>query len=154
MSARSVVPTILEKLEPHLEALELAWSAPPDEDRRPTLPLTADGKVNVRQLVRDLGLRGTLEQHFYRKPEIAGPVNALAKAQGVKPIGSRLLDDIADAGVRKRLGRAAETISDLRRSLAEREALIVSLRAEIARLNARLALIEETGLIFRSQVAP
>jgi hypothetical protein len=153
MSTRSVVPSILEKLEPHLEALELAWSAQLEQDRCPTLPLTADGKVNVRQLVRDLGLRETLEQHFYRKPEIAGPVNALAKVQGVKPIGSRMLEDIADAGVRKLLARDAKTIYDLRRSLAEREALIVSLRAEVARLKARLALVEETGLSFRIPAA-
>jgi hypothetical protein len=121
MNPRSVVPSILEKLEPHLERLELVWSAQPQDDRAPTLPLTPEGKVNVRQLVRDLGLRETLEQHFFRKPELAGPVNALAKVQGVKPIGSRLLDDVADAGVRKRLGRDADTISELRKALAERE---------------------------------
>lgn len=150
MNTRSVVPSILGKLEPHLERLELAWSAQPASDRAPTLPLTSEGKVNVRQLVRDLGLRETLEQHFFRKPELAGPVNALARVQGVKLIGSRLLDDAADAGVRKWLGRDADTISDLRRALAEREALVVSLREENARLKARLNLVEETGLVFRT----
>jgi hypothetical protein len=150
VNPRSVVPSILEKLEPHLERLELAWSSQASDDRAPTLPLTPEGKVNVRQLVRDLGLRETLEQHFFRKPELAGPVNALAKVQGVKPIGSRLLDDIADAGLRKRIGRDAETISDLRQALAEREALVTSLREENARLKARLNLVEETGLLFRT----
>jgi hypothetical protein len=150
MTPRSVVPSILEKLEPHLERLELAWSSQPEHDRAPTLPLTLEGKVNVRQLVRDLGLRESLEQHFFRKPELAGPVNALAKVQGVKPIGSRLLDDVADAGVRKRLGRDADTISELRKALAEREALVVSLREENSRLKARLELVEETGLMFRA----
>lgn len=150
MNPRSVVPLILEKLEPHLERLELAWSAQPKADRAPTLPLTSEGKVNVRQLVRDLGLRETLEQHFFRKPELAGPVNALAKVQGVKPIGSRLLEDVTDAGVRKRLGRDADTISELRKALAEREALVGSLRDENARLRARLGLVEETGLVFRT----
>jgi hypothetical protein len=147
---RSIVPNILSVLEPHLERLETAWSEQPRNDRQPTLPLTTEGKVNVRQLVRDLGLRETLEQHFFRKPELAGPVNALARVQGVKPIGSRLLDDIADAGVRKRLGRDADTISDLRRALAERESLVTSLREENARLKARLDLVEETGLVFRT----
>lgn len=146
---KSVVPEILAVLEPHLEALEDAWSRQPVDDRVPTLPLIGD-KVNVRELVRNLGLRETLEQHFYRKPELAGPVNALASVQGVKPIGSTALSDIADAGVRRRLGRNAETISDLRRSLAEREATIIALREENARLNARLDLVEETGLTFRT----
>jgi hypothetical protein len=147
---RSVVPDILRVLESHLEKLDAAWSAQPEDDREPTLPLTGDGKVNVRGLVRQLGLRETLEQHFYRKPELAGPVNALARVQGIKPIGSRMLDDIADAGVRRRLGRDAETIADLRRSLAEREAANVALREENARLRARLDLVEETGMIFRA----
>jgi hypothetical protein len=150
MSPALVAPDILRVLDPHLEKLEAAWLAQPDSDRQATLPVTGDGKVNVRQLVRDLGLRETLEQHFYRKPELAGPVNALARIQGVKPIGSRMLDDVADAGVRRRLGRDSETISDLRRALAERESLIVALRDENARLKARMSLVEETGLVFRT----
>ncbi len=36
MNPRSVVPSILEKLEPHLEQIELTWSAQPEDDRRPT----------------------------------------------------------------------------------------------------------------------
>ena len=149
MNPRAGVPSILEKLEPHLEQIELTWSAQPEDDRRPTLPLTPEGKVNVRQLVRDLGLRETLEQHFFRKPELAGPVNALARVQGVKPIGSRLLDDVADEGVRRRMGRNADEISDLRKALAEREALVEALRAENGRLKARLGLLEETGSMMR-----
>jgi hypothetical protein len=150
MRPASVAQEILAVLEPHLERLDIAWSAQPEGGREPTLPLTGDGKVNVRQLVRDLKLRETLEQHFYKKPDLAGPVNALARIQGVKPIGSRMLDDVADAGVRRRLGRDSETISDLRRSLAEREAAIVALREDNARLKARLGLVEETGLVFRT----
>ncbi len=103
----------------------------------------------MRQLVRDLGLRETLEQHFFRKPELAGPVNALARVQGVKPIGSRLLDDVADEGVRRRMGRNADEIIDLRKALAEREALVEALRAENGRLKARLGLLEETGSMMR-----
>jgi hypothetical protein len=83
------------------------------------------------------------------KPELAGPVNAIAAAQGVEPIGSTSRND-GDAGVRKRLGRDARTISDLRRSLAEREAAVVALREENARLRARLDLAEETGLVIRT----
>lgn len=149
MSPRSVVPNILERLEPYLERLELAWSAQAENSRRPTLPLTPDGKVNVRQLVRDLGLRETLEQHFFRKPELAGPVNALARVQGVKLIGSRMLDDVADEGVRRMLVRSSQELANLRKALAEREALIQSLRSELGRLKAGLGMLEETGMPLR-----
>lgn len=149
MNPRSVIPTILARLEPHLEALEIAWSAQAKDRREPTLPSTPEGKINVRQLVRDIGLRETQEQHFFRKPELAGPVNALARVQGLKPIGSRMLDDVVDEGVRRRLKRSSDEGADLRKALAEREALVESLRAENARLRARLELVEETGLIMR-----
>lgn len=150
MSPPPITPDLLAVLEPHLERLDAAWSAQPGDDRVPTLPLTNDGKVNVRQLMRDLGLRESQDQHFYKKPELAGPVNALAVVQGVKPIGSRMLDAVADAGVRRRLGRDADTISDLRRALAERESLVVGLREENARLKAGMTMMEETGLTFRT----
>jgi hypothetical protein len=144
---RSVVTDILSALEPHLERLQSSWAAQPEDGRVPTLPLWR-GKVCVRQIVRDLGLGESDEQFFYDKPELAGPVNAIAAAQGVEPIGSTSRDG-GDAGVRKRLGRDARTISDLRRSLAEREAAVVALREENARLRARLDLVEETGLVVR-----
>jgi hypothetical protein len=145
---RAVVFEILEVLEPHLERLQSAWAAQPEGDRAPTLPLWR-GKVCVRQIVRDLKLGESDEQFFYDKPELAGLVNAIAAAQGVEPIGSTSRND-GDAGVRKRLGRDARAISDLRRSLAEREAAVVALREENARLKARLDLIEETGLVVRT----
>jgi hypothetical protein len=149
MSARSVVPSILKALDPYLEKVDREWSLQPEDDRHPTLPVTVDGKVNVRQLVRNLGLSETLEQHFYRKPDLAGPVNALARVQGVKPIGSRALDDAVDAGVSRRMKRQSDEISDLRKMLAEREAMVEAQRAEIASLRARLGLLEETGMIVR-----
>jgi hypothetical protein len=149
MSARSVVPSILKALDPYLEKVDREWSLQPEDDRQPTLPVTVDGKVNVRQLVRNLGLSETLEQHFYRKPDLAGPVNALARVQGVKPIGSRALDDAVDAGVSRRMKRQSDEISDLRKMLAEREAMVEAQRAEISSLRSRLGLLEETGMIVR-----
>uniref|UniRef100_Q07NR9 Uncharacterized protein n=1 Tax=Rhodopseudomonas palustris (strain BisA53) TaxID=316055 RepID=Q07NR9_RHOP5 len=145
----SIVPTILDKLDPYLDKLAAAWAHQPEHNRLPTLPTTSDGKVNVRALVRELGLKETDEQHFYRKTELSGPVNAIAAEQGLRGIGSRLREDELFAGVRVIVGRKAAEMSDLRRTLSEREALISSLRAENAALRAKLALIEATGMLFR-----
>lgn len=145
----SKVSAILERLDPHLERLASAWAHQPEHDRSPTLPVTPDGKVNVRALVRNLGLKETDEQHFYRKPELSGPVNVLAAEQGLKGIGSRLQEDESFAGVRVIVGRNAAEMSDMRRIISEREAVIGSLRAENAALKARLALIEDSGMTFR-----
>lgn len=149
----SKLSVILEKLDPHLEKLAAKWALQADQDRVPTLPTTPDGKVNVRALVRELGLKETDEQHFYRKTELSAPVNVLAAEQGLKGIGSRYQEDEAFAGVRVIVGRNAAEMSELRRTLSEREALIGSLRAENAALKARLALIEATGMPFRDPEA-
>jgi hypothetical protein len=148
----SILPAILEKLDPYLERLAAKWALQPEHDRIPTLPMTSD-RVNLRALVRELGLKEADGQHFYRKAELSGPVNALAAEQGLKGIGSRLQEDETFAGVRVIVGRNAAEMSDLRRTLSEREALIGSLRAENAALKAKLALIEATGMAFRDPEA-
>ncbi|MFC6738608.1 hypothetical protein [Methylobacterium tardum] len=54
MAQPSIIPVILSALEPYLDAIEAEWQATPAAQRVPTLPHLPDGKVNVRQLVRDL----------------------------------------------------------------------------------------------------
>jgi hypothetical protein len=138
-------------LEPFLEQLDQAWEAQPEGLRQPSLPVTVDGKVNVRAIAKAIGLRQSQEQHFFRKPELASLVNALALVQGVKPIGSRLLADQHDKTVADRLARTATEKNDLARVLAEKEAEIESLQEENVMLRSRLAQIESTGTAIRTE---
>lgn len=147
---KNITPEILAKLEPYLEQLDASWEAQPDGLRQPTLPVTVDGKVNVRGIAKAIGLRQSQEQHFFRKPELAAPINSLAQVQGVKPIGSRVLADQHDKAVADRLARTAMEKNDLARALAEKEAEIESLREENTMLYARLAQIESTGTAIRT----
>jgi hypothetical protein len=105
--------------------------------------------VNASAIVRALGLDQHDVQHFHRKEELRNPVNVIASVQGVPGIKSHFQQDEAYAGARIMIGRNAKEISDLRRNLSEREAVISSLRAENARLKARLDLFERTGVLFR-----
>jgi len=148
---KNITPEILAKLEPFLEQLDVSWESQPEGLRQPTLPTTPDGKVNVRALVRAIGLRQSQEQHFFRKPELASLVNALAHVQGIKPIGSRLLSDQQDQAATDRLARTATEKNDIARALAEKEAEIEHLRQENAMLHARLAQIESTGTAIRTE---
>lgn len=150
MPRKSIIPEILAVLEPYLERIDAAWEAQAEDRRRPTLPVTPDGKVNVRQLVRDLGLRETQEQHFFKHPELASLVNALALVQGVKPIGSRALEAATDKVVADRLRRVQTQSSDLARILAEKEAVIERQRREILSLREQLRLLEESGMVLRT----
>jgi len=148
---KNITPEILAKLEPYLESLDASWESQPEGLRQPTLPVTVDGKVNVRDITKAIGLRQSQEQHFFRKPELASPINALAQVQGVKPIGSRLLADQHDKAAADRLARTATEKNDLARALAEKEAEIESLREENAMLFSRLAQIESTGTAIRTE---
>lgn len=148
---KNITPEILAKLEPYLEQLDQSWEAQPAGLRQPTLPITPDRKVNVRGIAKAIGLRQSQEQHFFRKPELAAPINSLAQIQGVKPIGSRVLADQHDKVAAGRLARTITEKNDLARALAEKEAEIESLREENSMLLLRLAQIESYGVTIRTE---
>ncbi|KAA0680338.1 hypothetical protein [Roseomonas genomospecies 6] len=151
MAMKSILPEILQKLEPWLEEADAKWHAAPEGQRFPTLPITPDRKVNVRELVRLIGLKQSQEQHFFKKPELAAAVNAIADIQGVGSIGSRALEDAEDDAVRKRIRMLNNTNSDMAKTLAEQEAIIAEQRRIIDQLRAQLGLLEETGMTMRTE---
>lgn len=148
---RSVVPQLLQKLEPYLEERAAAW----EEGGRfaPSLPTTSEGKVNVRGLVKALGLPVHQEQHFFKHPELRVLVNAVAEEQGLRPIGSRNEQDDVDAAVGARIKREAKRTSDLGKLVAEQAATIEWQRRQILSLREQLRIVEETGQIVRFDVS-
>lgn len=148
--SKSVVPEILSRLETYLELIDKQYEAQQQDSRVPTLPFTVDGKVNVRQITQALGLRESQEQHFFKKPELASVVNAIARIQGLKPIGSRMLDDAADDVVTARLVRVSSDKNELARTLAAKEAEIEALKSEVRSLKARIDFFETTGLMIHT----
>jgi hypothetical protein len=173
MAQPSIVPVILTFLEPYLDEIEAAWQASPAARRAPTLPHLPDGKVNVRQLVRSLIerdqadslkvgratlLRESHEQHFFNKRDLAGPVNIVAKVQGLKPIGSRALQDAEDGAVRQRLaeGRAeakrqSEGHLEARVFVADLVRRNAELETENTNLRNRLLHVQRTGALVRTE---
>jgi hypothetical protein len=150
MGRPSIVPELLAKLEPWLDTLMAQWEAQPAGRRMPNLPMTDDGKVNVRAVALALGLRVSQEQHFYNHLELRNAVNAVAEAQGLKPIGSRTSTDTEDIAVAAQFSRIKSERSDLQHTLAEREALIERLRREIDSYREQQRLLEETGMLMRT----
>lgn len=152
MAQPSIIPVILGALEPYLEEAQREF-----HDRGgllPTLPVTGEGKVNVRQIVRELMKRDpsiieSHEQHFYRKREIYTLVDSVAEDQGIGQIGSRVPGEEHDAA-RRRIGKLSGELSQLRQALAELAASNETLRRKLASVEESLALVEETGMIFRS----
>ena len=156
MARLSVLPRLMCLLEAYLDHKASLWSIQPDEDRTPTLPATTDGKVNVRRLVEEMGLNATAEQHFYNKPELTRAVNLIASVQGLKGIGSRVLQDADDEAARARITQLAaraktdkEGHAAARVHLTQALARVRELEGENARLKARLEHVRATGMLVR-----
>ena len=145
----TAVREILSVLEPYLEARMSEYRSRP-EPRDPTLPSKPGGKINVRDVVRQIGLKVNQEQHFYRHAELTNVLNAAAQTQGLGTVGSRAEQNADDDVVVRSLARARKDAADLARNLAEREALIQRLRERIGSLEEELRLRDETGMVVRS----
>jgi hypothetical protein len=156
MGRPDTLPHLMVLLEEYLDRRVALWSAQPEMSRSPTLPSTSDGKVNVRQLVKDIGLSGSAEQHFYNKAQLTRAVNLIASEQGLKGIGSRVLQDADDWAARVRIAQlAARSKADgeghaaARVQLARMAARIQQLEGEVCLLRARLDHVRATGMMVR-----
>jgi hypothetical protein len=59
MAKPKLVDVIMSALQPFLDELSDQWDLQPETQRRPTLPQTIDGKVNVTEIVRLLQRRNS-----------------------------------------------------------------------------------------------
>lgn len=107
------------------------------------LPATAEGKVNVQALMERMGLRESDRQWFYKVEDLAGPINALALAQGLKPIKSRVQQQVDDDAAVAAISRVQ---TDSKR-LAE---ALVEVTRERDQLRAQLQMLREGGWVIRT----
>jgi hypothetical protein len=155
MPRPSVMPEIKKRLEDYLEGVQAAYEAQPEMDREPTLPRTGDWKANVQAIGRGIGLSEGQFKYLHERAELAGLVNAVATAQGLRPIGARndVEQDPAPSGrllQAQKAAKAAEqaavesqaTVQNLIDQLREAQETIANQAATIMRLQARLELIE------------
>jgi hypothetical protein len=148
--SRSILPDLLHDLERYLDGQATAWIGQPEEARSPTLPSTSDGKVNVRAITLALRRPQSQEQHLFKRPELRSAINAVAVEQGLKPIGSRVPDDVEKA-VADRIRSAERRSSDMSKLVAEQAAVIEKQRRLIESLRAQLGIFEETGQVLRTK---
>lgn len=148
MARQSVVPDILRVLEPYLDKKDKEWWNQVG-DRHPTLPTTSDCKVNVRQLVEDIGLKPSYVQHFFNKKELADPVNALASVQNVATIGSRAISKSDEDVVIGEMAKMKNASKGEHEAFLEAIAENAKLRQENEQFRAMLSFIQETGGVLR-----
>lgn len=100
MSRPSVIPEIMARLESYLNEKEIAYQQQIMDSRKATLPTTPDGKVNVRALAEEIGLKTTQEKYLYERAELTELVNMTAINQGLLPIGARVRREMGSANIR------------------------------------------------------
>lgn len=156
MARPSVIPGIKARLEKWLDQCEAAYLTQPETFRQPTLPMTPDGKVNVRAVAEAIQLKPTQEKYLYEREELTQLINCIAEGQGVLTIGSRVNQTDADKAVKQRLILQSKTVQGTTLAAVEaisaREELLERIRglseelaaskAEAERLRARLQAIE------------
>ena len=160
MARPSIIPTVKAALEDYLERMQAIYIAVPEAQRAPTLPATPDGKVNVRALAQAIDLKQTQEKYLYERQELTSLINLVAEGQGLMPIGSRLLVDVADKALKDRMVRTAQSAKASAQAAVEAQSATAelleklrdvvleneSLKAQNMRLKAQLDMIH-SGMI-------
>lgn len=156
MARPSVMPGIKARLELWLDEREAAYLAQPDATRQPTLPVTPDGKVNVRALAQAIDLKPTQEKYLYEREELTSLINCIAEGQGVLTIGARVNPTEADKQIRQKIIRHAKNAQEATQAATEAAAAqqellgririlsadLEAAKAEILRLRTRLQAVE------------
>jgi hypothetical protein len=156
MPRPSVIPGIKARLEEWLDQREAAYLTQPEAQRQPTLPMTPDGKVNVRAVAQAIDLKPTQEKYLFEREELTSLINCIAEGQGVLTIGSRVDPTEADKAIKQRLimhakssqeatQAATEAVAAQQELLNRIRALSVALevtKAENLRLSTRLRAVE------------
>jgi hypothetical protein len=151
MPRPSIIPSVRAKLEHYLDGLEEQFQAQPESDRKPTLPSTSDGKVNVRAIAAAIELRQTQEKYLFEREELTSLINLVAEGQGLLPIGARNLDAI-DKAVRTRMAQQAKSARVDAQAAIEAKAAEKSLLEDLAAAVTEIEVLKAENMRLRSQL--
>ena len=156
MPRPSVIPGIKARLEAWLDECDGAYLAQPEATRQPTLPMTPDGKVNVRAVAQAIDLKPTQEKYLFEREELTQLINCIAEGQGVLTIGSRVNPTDTDKQIKQKIilhaKNAQEATQAATEAVAAQQELLDRIRtlstaleaskAEVVRLKAQLSAVE------------
>lgn len=156
MARPSVIPGIKARLEWWLDEREAAYLAQPEATRQPTLPLTPDGKVNVRAVAQAIDLKPTQEKYLFEREELTTLINCIAEGQGVLTIGARVNPTNADKRIKQTIIQQAKSTQQATQAATEAVAAqqelldrirslsadLEAAKAEVLRLRTRLQAVE------------
>jgi hypothetical protein len=152
MPRQSVIPKVLSDLTEYLDQLQERYVGEPEHGRRPTLPLTPEGKINVRAVAKAIGLKESQEKYLYERPELTQLINLICEGQGVLPIGSRLSQRVADKAIKERLERQARAATDASRDAAEAQGALQDMLERVSGMAAELEVLRAENQRLRAQI--
>lgn len=152
MARPSVIPQVRLRLEEYLNEREAEYLAQSEDDRTPTLPVTPDGKVNVRALAQAIDLKQTQEKYLYERDELSQLINLMAEGQGLLPIGARVMQVAGDKALRERIAHQSQASKAASQAAVEAQAVQAELLEKLKDAIAEVELLRAENLRLRAQL--
>jgi hypothetical protein len=152
MPRPSVIPKVTADLTEYLNRCQHAFDAQPEGLRKPTLPVTPDGKVNVRAVAEAIGLSKSQEKYLYERAELTQLINLICDGQEVLPIGSRVSQSAADKALKDRLIRQSKAAQEASQSAVEADGALQSALDRVRELADELEAVKAQNTRLRAQI--
>jgi len=152
MARPSVIPKVVADLTEYLNKCQAAFDALPIEAKAPTVPVTSDGKVNVRAIAKAIRLTDNQEKYLYERPALTDLINLVCEGQGVLPIRSRLIQSAADKALKDRLIRQSKAAQESSQAAVEASGALQSALDRVQELSAELEAVKAQNIRLRAQL--
>ncbi len=152
MPRPSVIPKVTAALTEYLNRCHHMFDAQPNDSRKPTLPVTPDGKVNVRAVAKAIGLTESQEKYLYERAELTQLINLVCDGQGVLPIGSRVTQSAADKALKERLIKQSKAAQEASQAAVEADGALQAALNRVRELSDELEDVKAQNIRLRAQV--
>ena len=152
MGRPKVIPKVTADLTVYLNACQAAFDALPNDAKSPTLPITLDGKANVRAIAKAIGLTQNQEKYLYEHVELTQLINLVCEGQDVLPIGSRLIQSAADKALKERLIRQSKAAQDSSQAAVEASSALQAALDKVQELSTELEAVKAQNIRLRAQL--
>jgi len=152
MARPSVIPKVTADLTEYLNNCQTAFNALPERAKTSTLPVTPDGKVNVRAIAKAIGLTENQEKYLYERAELTQLINLVCEGQEVLPIGSRVTQSAADKALKERMVRQSKAAQDSSQAVVEASGALQAALDKVQELSAELEALRAQNTRLRAQL--
>jgi len=119
-----------------------------ESTQEPTLPANKEGKINVTELSKQMGLsESQRKNHLYKDDDILFEINRHAQIQGILPINQSKYKEYVNDGARHKLAmsskRAKQSDDQLVEVQSQNEKLLIENRKQQAEIEQLKACIDE-----------